>query len=285
MLEKQQILSSAELEAYQRDGFIIPDYRLPPDQLEKLQRLADALVADNPHLINTPMLAPHVPGAGNQDLKSSPEWMDIATDPTLLDIAEQILGPDIVLWGTTLFYKQPLEGPATPWHQDGRNFPIDPLATSTIWIAVGESVASNGCLRVIRGSHASGETLPHVLDESGSLFVQSCIPPEQIDESKAVDVELQPGEMVIFDVNIIHGANANTGVKSRCGFALRLMPATSHYNHDDPKIESFRHERGAAHHLRPLILARGVDRSGLNDFTRCHPTTPGVAANDPQHAR
>jgi ectoine hydroxylase-related dioxygenase (phytanoyl-CoA dioxygenase family) len=86
--------------------------------------------------------------------------MDIASHPDLLDMIEQIIGLDIILWGSGIFYKRELAGPATPWHRDSVYTPIRPLATTTVWIAVFDSVVANGCLRVIPGSHRTKARTP-----------------------------------------------------------------------------------------------------------------------------
>jgi hypothetical protein len=76
------------------------------------------------------------------------------------------------------------------------------------------------------------------------------------------------------DVFPIPGARSNRGTRHRAGYALRFMPAASHYDHD-AALNAHRRSPGAAHHTRPLILARGVDRSGRNDFARGHPAGGG----------
>jgi hypothetical protein len=58
--------------------------------------------------------------------------------------------------------------------------------------------------------------------------------------------------------------------EERAGYALRFMPAMSHYDHD-AALTAHRRSPGAGHDTRPLILARGVDRSGRNDFARGRP--------------
>jgi len=88
---------------------------------------------------------------------------------------------------------------------------------------------------------------------------------DEFDESQAVDIELEPGQMVLFDVYTIHGAPHNLGKNPRAGYALRFMPSTSFFNHDGAM---HRGEPGYAHDTRALMLVRGVDRSGRNDFTR-----------------
>lgn len=60
-------------------------------------------------------------------------------------MVEEVVGPDIILWGTTLFYKRAISGPETGWHRDGQVWPIKPIATTSVWIAATESTSRNGC--------------------------------------------------------------------------------------------------------------------------------------------
>lgn len=280
MTQTPAILSAGEVAAYHRDGFIVPRYSLPNDDLGKLQALTLKLVADNPNLSDRHMVGPHVPGSGTENLKSSPGWMDIATHPDIVDMIEQIVGPDIILWGTGIFYKRPLAGPATPWHRDAEHTPIRPLATTTVWIAVFDSFLANGCLRFIPGSHAAKQIGSHTYIDRDDLIVGNTLDAEEVDESSARDVELKAGQMVLFDIYSVHGARHNLGKQHRAGYSLRFMPATSHYNHDGAVL---RDKKGYGHHTRPLILVRGVDRCGLNDFKRGHPATSGEGKSEQDH--
>jgi len=89
------------------------------------------------------------------------------------------------------------------------------------------------------------------------------------DEDTAVDIELEPGQMSLHDVYMIHGAKANTSRKRRTGVALRYMPATSLF---DRSLKPMDGKTGVAVNFanRPLWLLRGVDRTGLNDFKVGH---------------
>lgn len=264
----RKILQAGELEAYHRDGFVVPSYRLPADVLARLQGLTRHLVADNPELTNRHMVGPHVPGSGTEGLKARPGWIDIATHPDILDMIEQIVGPDIILWGSGVFYKRPEIGSATPWHQDAEHSPIRPMASTSVWIAVSESTVDNGCLRFIPGAHAAKKTGKHAVVDSEDLFLYTCLDPSEFDETTARDVELEPGQLVLFDIFSAHSAAANKGKRERAGYALRFMPSTSHYKHDDAVNRGF---RGYGHDTRPLTLVRGIDRCGQNDFQRGHP--------------
>ena len=79
------------------------------------------------------------------------------------------------------------------------------------------------------------------------------MPGEEFDESTAIDVELEPGQMVMFDVHTIQGATHNRGAVPQAGYALRLMPATSHFDHDGAER---RDEPGYAHNTRVASGAR-----------------------------
>ena len=112
------------------------------------------------------MVGPHVPGSGFEGLKSRPGWLDIATHPDIVDMVEQLIGPDIILWGSGIFHKRALAGPATPWHRDARHTPVKPLATTSVWIAVFDSLRANGCLRFLPGSHAAKQVGAHSVQRS-----------------------------------------------------------------------------------------------------------------------
>jgi hypothetical protein len=262
------LLDAAEIEAYHRDGYVVPRFRLPAADLSRLQTLMASLVAENPGLINKPIVSPHVPGGGVQELKTSGDWMDIATHPSIVDMVEQLAGPDIILWGTTVFYKRAMQGPATAWHRDGQAWPIAPLATTSVWIAATDSTTENGRLRVIPGSHKAKRIGEHVFVDRDDLIVRRTLAADEFDETLARDIELAAGQMVMFDVFTVHGAAHNRGSRPRAGYALRFMPATSHFDHDAAR---YRDEPGYAHDTRALLLVRGVDRCGRNDFRRGHP--------------
>ena len=81
-----EILSPSEVEAYRRDGFVVPDYRLSPDRVARLQALTRHLVADNPTLAERHMVGPHIPGSGTEGLRARPGWRAFATDPDIVEM-------------------------------------------------------------------------------------------------------------------------------------------------------------------------------------------------------
>lgn len=261
------LLTKDEIGRYRRDGFLIPSYRLSGAVVDRLSAATQQLIEDRPELIDHPIIGPHLPGGGMHGLSTDGTFLDVATDPRVLDVIESLVGPDLILWNTLMFYKRAEEGPSVPWHRDGFGYPIEPIATTSIWIAVTESTTANGCLRFIPGSHLT--TDPGLHDSTpipGEMFSGS-LDPTSFDPSTAVDAELEPGQFVIFDVYTIHGSQPNNGTQPRAGFTCRYMPGTSVYHHDKAEI---RDQPGYGHESRALMLVRGEDRTGRNNFERGH---------------
>jgi hypothetical protein len=261
------VLSADEVQRFHRDGFLIPSYRLPDDVVDRLLAATQKLIDDRPELIDHPIIGPHLPGGGMHGLYTDSTFLDIATHPGLLDAVEQLCGPDLILWNSLMFYKRPTEGPSVPWHRDGFGYPIDPIATTSVWIAVTESGVDNGCLRFIPGSHRTTDPGSHdSTPKPGEMFSGS-LDPTSFDETTAVDIELEPGQFVLFDVYTIHGSQPNNGSRPRARYACRYMPGTSISHHDRAEV---RDQPGYGHESRALMLVRGEDRTGRNDFRRGH---------------
>ena len=224
----------------------------------------------------------HTVLAYRKDLEQAQEFVQLSfsiedlshcTHPDLrawiIDLVEQLIGPNIVLWGCHVFCKPASEGYETPWHQDGHYWPIRPLATCTVWVALDPSTRANGCLRVIPGSHQGKHLHPHLHEDRTDLTLNQRMADGAFDEANALDLELEPGQMSMHDVYMIHGAKANTSGQRRTGVALRYMPASSHLDRSLKPVDG---QSGVpvSFATRPLWLLRGKDVSGRNDFTVGH---------------
>ncbi len=179
-------------------------------------------------------------------------FMAAARHPAVLDMMEQIIGPDIVLWISRILCKPPVKGREVPWHQDGEYWPMRPLATCSVWIAIDPVSTTNGCMRFIPDSHKRKELYRHHVSDRKNLVLNLELDRDQFDESKAVNVELEPGQMSLHDVRMIHGSLANTSGQRRAALIMRYMPATSHY---DRSLAEQRRDNVAVQHLRPAAVA------------------------------
>ncbi|MGK4006312.1 phytanoyl-CoA dioxygenase family protein [Sorangium sp. So ce1036] len=175
---------------------------------------------------------------------------ELATTPALLDCVEAVLGPDLVLWASHVWYKPPRSEDIVPWHCDAVYWPVlNRDINLTAWIALSPCHRGNGGLRVIPGSH---RTMPH----------DSHIP--DIDDSNVpiVELEMTPGQATFFSGYLYHGSERNGSSSPRIAYALRFTR---------PEV---RFERAAVEssfgYLRTIVV-RGVDRYHHNDFMKTPP--------------
>ena len=262
-------LSTEQVSHYKEQGWLVPPYRLPSDLLLDLQQALDRLIADNPGVRPEKLVSAHVQGDNGEGVKGSQRFLDLAMHPEIVDMVEDLIGANVILWGCHVFCKPPLEGYETPWHQHGHYWPIRPLATCTVWVALEPSTQANGCLRIIPGSHRDRVLHPHLHEDRTDLTLQQRMQDGTFDEKQAVDIELEPGQMSMHDVYMIHGAQANVSDMRRTGVALRYMPASSHFDRSLNPVDG---QSGVpvSFATRPLWLLRGRDVSGLNDFKTGH---------------
>ena len=173
-------------------------------------------------------------------------WIyDLVRQPAILDIVQDVIGPDILVHSLTPFWKRPHDHTYVSWHQDGHYMTLDQPAFVSAWVALTESTAENGCMRVVPGSHRAGR-LPHgeTALSAKNLLSSGLEIAVNVDDDDGVDVVLRPGELSLHHVNIVHGSNPNDSGKWRIGFAIRYVAP---------------HVKQKASHF-PVVLARGEDR-------------------------
>ena len=248
------MLSQSEIEKYHRDGFVTPDFRLDETTLDDIREAHARLVKRHPEFSDYCSAV----------LAYDTWFLTVARRPDILDMVEQVVGSDIALWNSSFFAKPAKVGTRTPWHQDGEYWPIEPLATCTVWMAIDASTTENGCLRVIPGSHKSRRLAKHNRSEASNIVLNLELDKAEFDESEAVDIVLQPGEISLHDVYLYHGSEANVSDHARRGMTLRYMPTSSVYCHQNET--RFEREGPLEMSNRTVYLMRGKDQSGQNDF-------------------
>jgi hypothetical protein len=260
-------LQEHEIARYRTEGWVVPRFRLPPARVTAMVDALETLLRQNPGVRPEKLVSAHVEGDNGEGVRGSRAFLDLARDPEIVELVSGVLGEDVILWGCHVFCKPAVEGYETPWHQDGHYWPIRPLATCTAWVALEPSTVENGCLRVIPRSHARRRLHDHLHEDRTDLTLNQRL--AHVDEAAAVDIELQPGEMSLHDVYMIHGARANTSGKRRTGAALRYMPSTSVFERDLRPVDG---KSGVPVNFarRPLWLVKGMDRAGRNDFKIGH---------------
>jgi len=147
----------------------------------------------------------------------------LATQTTVLDAVESLLGEDILIDGTLVFYKPPRDSSYVSWHQDSVYSGWHLTPSTSAWIALTGSQPENGCMRVIPGSHKHGSLAHSSVRDDSNLLRRGERVDVTVDESAALDVILQPGEMSLHQSTIVHGSNVNSSDGPRIGFIVRFV--------------------------------------------------------------
>ena len=228
--------------AYDRDGFVIVRNVLPADLIREVERHIDWLMKRHPELPPESL--------GHWLIAGDPFWVRFLSDNHLLDVAEALIGPDVAFFAADYICKAPRSGKGVLWHQDGHYWPLDPMDVITVWFAVSESLRSNGCVRVIPGSHKSG--LHRHSPERKENYILNQADPTAFDENQAVDLVLSPGDISVHHPLLLHGSDPNESDSWRRGGSIQYMPASTKVTREWPC----------------LFLFRGTPAEGVNAYRK-----------------
>ena len=213
------MLSDDEVQFFRTNGYLLPGRQLfSEEKLARLEGIFNEHLADKGDKLSDELDTPHY---------RDERLLEFLLSDEVLDTVEPLIGPDIALWSSHFISKDPRVGRATPWHEDsaywnGRFSSYDHIVT--VWLALGPSNRENGCMRVIPGSHRGGGFSDYVPTDMTVQTFHAEIP--EVDESKAVDFELDRGQCSLHDARIIHGAKPNTSDIRRTGYTMRYFPAS-----------------------------------------------------------
>lgn len=232
-------LTAAEIARYHADGILFPFDVLDAAEVEAANQALARLEAA-PADIRKGVLS-------SKSYLVSRTLYDICTKPAIVDRVADVLGGDAMLWSAGFFVKEARTPHFVSWHQDLTYWGLTPDDVVTAWVALTPSTLESGCMRVIPGSHR-GAILPHANTYGATnLLSRGQEIAVAVDERKAVDVVLAPGQMSLHHVKIVHNSEPNRAALRRAGFAIRYVA---------PHVRQERPVRDTA------TLVRGSDRHG-----------------------
>jgi len=243
-------LSDNEIEAYWRDGFVSPIDVMSEAEACAMRRRVEE--------IETRFGAVHYMVKPYLVMTAADE---IAHNPILLDAVEDIIGPDIMLWDAALIIKEPGDNKHVTWHQDLTYWGLDSVdGVVSVWLALSPATVESGTMKMLPGSHKLGQLAHHATDDDSNVLSRGQTVEAEIDEGRAVDNVLRPGQMSLHHGLVFHASMPNVSGDRRIGFNMNLI---------DPKVRQLKVENDSA------MLLRGEDRYGhfrpeprpANDFT------------------
>lgn len=205
-------LTAAQIAQYNAQGFVQPFDVFGADEMAGLRSYIDGLMED---------LGPDGGyGINCYQARLSGLW-DIATDARILDLVEDLMGPDILCWASAVLSKKPHDPKAVPWHQDASFWALSPARTVTVWLAIDDADEDNSAMRFIPGSHDKGALAVQTTGED-AVFHKETAGAESL--GAPFTNALKAGQMSLHADMLVHGSLPNASDRRRCGLTLRYCP-------------------------------------------------------------
>ncbi len=248
-------------DAYRRDGFVFPYDVVDEPQANIIRadlEAAEAELAEQPEKLALLRAYPD---------RLLPSFDALIRHPRLIAAAQEILGPDLVVWSAGLFLKEANTPSYVSWHQDLNYWGLDDADEVTAWVALSPSNRASGCMRFIPGSHRN-KLVEHVdsfaKDNLLSRGQQLAV---EVNEALAVDVILKSGQASLHHGHLFHSSNPNATDDRRIGAAIRYMPTSMRQMSGDRSLVTL--VSGEDRHDHFTIAPTPNGRLLEEDFTRC----------------
>ncbi len=215
--ERPQAMSKDDVASFNRDGFVRPFRVYSDEEIADIRAYFDRL------------LAKYVAeGKDSYSISSAHlrhgRVYDILTNPKIVALVKDLLGENVVGWGTHFFCKMPRDGKAVAWHQDASYWPLSPSKAATVWLAIDDADPENANMRFISGSHHVGHLTFRPSDPSEHNVLNQTI--ENAEQyGPIVDDTLKAGECSLHSDLLLHGSEANNSNRRRCGLTIRYAAA------------------------------------------------------------
>jgi len=224
-------LTTAQIAAFERDGFVLADGFLGAAEIAHLQ---DCYMATVDRLVRERTMQNVQSGADrDEDFQvyqirtahlQHPAFHMLIHDTRLLDMVEALLGPDLRLIHYQGLYKPARTGGEVDWHQDNHYFNVAENRTVTFWLALDDATVENGCMWYLPGRHT--DLLPHeqlwdTAEKKGFYYAI-----RDIDGSGAVPAEVKQGGFAIHHCLMPHRSLKNRTDRPRRAIAMHFMDAT-----------------------------------------------------------
>jgi non-haem Fe2+, alpha-ketoglutarate-dependent halogenase len=214
-------LTQQQVDAYNRDGFLYPFDALSPDELADARAGLERFETD----LGCPVAKAELKWRSH-GFAHSPWFARLALHPRILDAVEDLIGPDILIWTSTFFIKEPHSPTFAAWHQDGTYFGLTPKTLVTAWVALSDASHEAGCMDAVsfngapRQMHHAPKRLEHSINRAGQEVVG------EINESGIQAMELKAGQFSLHHELAIHRSSPNNASHRRIGIGLNYIPTS-----------------------------------------------------------
>ena len=182
-------LTKEQVDAYHRDGVVYPVSVMSSEEARKFRFALEKFEYAHPEYLDS---------GRRQKLHLVQTWMaDVVRWPEILDAVEDILGPDILCWQTSLFIKEAGDPGFVSWHQDGNYWGLSSQEVVTAWLALSPSRVESGCMKMMPGSHLWDSIEHEDTFDKDNLLTRGQVLKHYIDEDQAIDIVVEPGQISV----------------------------------------------------------------------------------------
>ena len=213
-----KILTQAQIDQFWRDGCVFPVRVMPEAEALEIRRRLETFESENGGPLK---------GALRHKSHLLFTWLgDLVRNNRIVDAIEDLYGPNLLCWTTNFFIKEACNPAFVSWHQDSTYWGLDKPDVVTAWVALTPSNKANGAMKFIPGSHTKDQIPHRDTFAKNNLLTRGQEVAVEVDESKAVAITLEPGEISLHHVRLVHGSPPNPSQDRRIGFAIRYIPTT-----------------------------------------------------------
>jgi hypothetical protein len=209
-------LTPQQIEFFQTNGYLFPLDAISPAEAAALRARIETYEAQSGEEVNKRLkIKAHL---------AFPWMCELARHPAIVNAVQSLLGPDLLLFGSSAFAKNAHDIRFVSWHQDSAYYGLDPHEEVTVWVAFSRSTSESGCVRVLPGSHR-GPDMEHEETYAADNLLARGQTLKGIDDTLAVEMPLEPGQFSIHHERTAHDSRPNNSDDRRIGIAFFYMPA------------------------------------------------------------
>ena len=212
-----KLLSEAQVQGYERDGYVSPIDVLSAAEVKEFRQDLEGWEKQRGQAIDFP-----------EKSKSYLlfNWADqLVHHPKILDAVEDVIGPDILVYHSTLFLKEANTPAYVRWLQDSTYFYLSPHLHVTAWVALSDASIAAGCMQVLLGSHEWGVFEHDDKPEPMNMIRRGQGISDHFDNTQGTFIPVGPGQMSLHHTDLVHASGGNTTHDRRLGFAISYIPA------------------------------------------------------------
>jgi non-heme Fe2+,alpha-ketoglutarate-dependent halogenase len=268
-----KLLTPEQIAAYERDGFVFPIDVLQAQEVQSCRNELQAWERERGAPIDFPEKSKSYLLFG---------WADrLVHHPRILDAVEDVIGPDILVYHSTLFLKEARTPAYVRWHQDSTYFYLEPHLHVTAWVALSDASIAAGCMQALPGSHRWGAFEHDDKPDPMNMIRRGQGISGRFDDARGCYMPVAAGQMSLHHTDLVHASAGNDTDDRRLGFAISYIPAhvkpvgavrpsalcvrgRSHGHFvEEQRLRDPLSERARASHSQALALFRSLQDAGF----------------------